>query len=108
MTPGQASERGQILTIDHPEGGKRYAAHVFDLPGGGIAWAEAGWTEPLFSGHAFHVLEGRVGSMERYPGWMLITADERDVAIDIADGRPDGDRAEALVGIATDLGIMVL
>ena len=53
MTPGQASERGQILTIDHPEGGKRYAAHVFDLPDGGIAWAEAGWTEPFFSGHAF-------------------------------------------------------
>jgi hypothetical protein len=107
MTPGQASEQGHLLTIDHPEGGKRYAAHVFDLPGGGIAWAEAGWTEPFFSGHAFHLLEGRVESMDPYPGWMLITADERDVAIDIAGGRPDGDRAEARTGIFADLGIIV-
>ena len=107
MTPGQASERGQILTIDHPEGGKRYAAHVFDLPGGGIAWAEAGWTEPFFSGHAFHVLEGRVGSMEPYPGWMLITTEAQDVSIDIAKGLPDGDRGEALAGISADLGIVL-
>ena len=108
MTPGQASEKGQILTIDHPEGGKRYAAQVFDLPGGGIAWAEAGWTEPFFSGHAFQVLEGRVGSMEPYPGWLLITTAEQDVGIDIVEGRLDGDRAEARTGIAADLGVIIL
>lgn len=33
--------------------------------------------------------------MDSCPGLMLTTADERDVAIDIADGLSDGDRAEA-------------
>lgn len=53
-------------TIDHPEGAKRYAAHVFYLRSGGIAWEEPGWTEPYFSDHAVHVLEERLdGFMPR-------------------------------------------
>ena len=45
--------------------------------------------------------------MEPYPGWLLITTAEQDVAIDIAEGRPDGDRVEAWTGISADLGVIL-
>ena len=34
MTPGEFNLNGHTLTIDHPIGGIRYAAHVFDMDDG--------------------------------------------------------------------------
>ena len=107
MTPGEASKAGHILSIDHPHGGRRYAAHVFDLPSGGIAWAEAGWSSMNFDGHAWHMLHGEIGDPIPEWGWLLITQDGYDVAIDIADvdEAPDGERERARAGITRDLGV---
>lgn len=105
MTPGQTSEQGQLLEIDHPYGGRRPAAHVFDLPGGGIAWADHGWSMPQFSGHAFHVLPGEVFVVKPYPGWLLISPTLGDISIELIPGEPDGDRALAKRQIEADLEI---
>ncbi|TDG15633.1 hypothetical protein E2F43_05255 [Seongchinamella unica] len=81
-TPGQASAEGHTLTIDHPAGGLRYMAHTFDLDGGGVAWVDSGWTDPLASGHVCHYLEGTVTGNES--GWRLVTPEGDSVPIQIS------------------------
>ena len=106
MTPGETSARGTILRIDHPIGGKRYAAHVFDLPGGGIAWADSGWSTPGFAGHPFHVEAGEVSTVIGLPGWLLVST-EGDIPIEPAPGEPDGDRELARQMIERVLGVLM-
>jgi hypothetical protein len=101
MTPGQASAQGNILLINHPAGGWRKAAHVFDLADGGIAYIDQGWTDPLFSGHACHILPGTVSETPGYPGWFLVG--EHDISIETGPGEPDGDREFAREILERDL-----
>lgn len=94
-TPGQASAAGTLLEIDHPHGGLRYMTHVFDLSHGGIAWVDSGWTDPLASGHACHVIEGPVAPHGN--GWQAHSKEGHLIALRPArrDGKPDGDREKA-------------
>lgn len=94
-TPGQASAAGALLEIDHPYGGLRYMAHVFDLAHGGIAWVDSGWSDPLASGHVCHVINGPVAPHE--DGWQVCSEEGRLIPLRTAqrDGEPDGDRERA-------------
>ncbi|MEM0953311.1 MAG: hypothetical protein AAGI24_04145 [Pseudomonadota bacterium] len=105
MTPGEYSAEGNTLAIALPDGGVRYAAHVFDLPGGGIAWADHGWTA-ADTGHPHHMLAGRVSSVGTE--WLL-EAEDGEVALWAADpaDAPDGDRAAALQELNRELGLRI-
>lgn len=49
------------LALSFPDGTTRPAAEVFAIEdGSGIAFANLGWTDPLFSGHPFHLVEGEI------------------------------------------------
>lgn len=94
-TPGQASAAGTLLEIDHPHGGPRYMAHVFDLTGGGIAWVDSGWTDPLASGHVCHFIQGLVAPQG--DGWQVRSEKGHVIPLRPArrDGKPDGEREKA-------------
>jgi hypothetical protein len=67
MTPGQTSAQGTVLLVEHRSSTiMRMAAHVFDLPQGGIAYLDLGWSDPLFSGHADHILTGALNDAAGY------------------------------------------
>lgn len=105
ITPGQLSAGGALLEIDHPAGGLRYMAHVFDLRGGGVAWVDSGWTDPLASTHVCHYLEGAVTPCQG--GWHLHS--NRDGIIElrpsIRGARPEGDRFVARRGLQQSFGL---
>jgi hypothetical protein len=80
MTPGQASEKGKVLIIEHPEGWRSIAPHVFDLPGGGIAFIDDGWTDPLLTSHPVHIIEDTF--FEFSMGWGATRSDGEDIFIE--------------------------
>lgn len=103
MTPGQQSAKGHQLKVENA-GRYRQAAHVFDLPEGGIAYIDAGWTDPLFSGHACHILRGTVDQVIDEPAtWLLINADGGDHVIEVLPDAPEGDRELARRVLERDL-----
>ena len=62
MTPAEAKQLKTYIEIHHPYGGKRYPAHIFDLPQG-IAWIEYGWADddPLSTpSNPVHMVQGKV------------------------------------------------
>ena len=104
MTPGEASEQGAVLIIDHPEGGRRVAAHVFDIEGG-IAFLDSGWTDPLASSHVVHMVEAEFSEFEM--GWGGTRANGEDVFIERYPGSPpqEGDREAARRAFADDFTV---
>ena len=107
MTPGQASAKGKILIIDHPDGGRRVAAHVFDMPGGGVVFMDSGWTDPLGASHPGHLVAAEFMPFDQ--GWGAIDAEGRDVFIELYPGSPaeEGDRNQARAILESDLQIKI-
>lgn len=87
MTPGESSKAGNVLVIDHPEGGRRIAAHVFDTPGGGIAWVDSGWTDPDNASHTVHTIDAEFAEFSM--GWGGTRPDGEDVFIEVYQGKVD-------------------
>jgi len=107
MTPGEASAQGTTLAILHPVGGRRVAAHAFDLAEGGVAWIDSGWTRND-TGHTAHLLEGEIDEIPG-EGWLL-TTDDDEIAIVPHDEQPtdpEGDRAAAREAIERSLGVTI-
>lgn len=48
---------GEHLAIDHPLGGRRYVAGIWQTQSG-FVFADIGWGDALYSGHPFHAVEG--------------------------------------------------
>lgn len=49
------------MALAFPDGMVRPAAEVFVFAdGSGIAFADLGWNDPLFSGHPFHLIKGEI------------------------------------------------
>ena len=106
-TPAEVSASGELLWIEHPIGGDRPMAHVFMVDGGGIAYADHGWSDGLSGRHPFHVVLGEV--RPRGEGtWHLTPTQEHLVrqafgepivirlpATEDEAGTPDGDREHA-------------
>jgi len=93
MTPGQASQEGAVLIVNHPLGGKRVAPHVFDLVGGGIVFLDSGWTDPWTSSHVVHAIEAEFSPFD-WGGeeqWSADIGDDGDVFI---ERHPDNPRRE--------------
>lgn len=103
MTPSEYSANGNALLIDHPIGGRRAAAHVFDLPDGGVAWADSGWSDLAHPGRPFHVQRCNLKYSSRW-GW-LDDIDDGELMISPLDCEPDGDREIARRQIEYVLGI---
>jgi hypothetical protein len=111
MTPGKASAKGDILIIDHPIGGRRYAAHVFDLQNG-LAFMDHGWADPYpGSGQPCHQI---TGDFEEHSiqggGWICIDHPDGDVHVEIYRGTevPDGTREAARSVLQRSLGIQIV
>jgi hypothetical protein len=49
---------GAHLAIDHPLGGRRYIAGLWQTDSG-FVFADIGWGDPFCSGHPFHTVNGR-------------------------------------------------
>ncbi len=49
---------GEHLAIDHPLGGRRYIAGIWQTDRG-FVFADVGWGDSLYSGHPFHRVEGK-------------------------------------------------
>lgn len=96
MNPGEFSFNGYTLTIDHPIGGIRYAAHVFDLDDGqGIGFVDHGWSSGSAS-QPLHLIHGEVTRLA--DNW-IITMPHGEVSRVWYEGStlpPDGDRGTAL------------
>jgi len=75
---------GEHLAIDHPLGGRRYVAGIWQTQSG-FVFADIGWGDSLYSGHPFHVVEG--------------TAVEADGAVTIrhSEEHLEGDRSRVYV-----------
>ncbi|WP_419534746.1 hypothetical protein [Endozoicomonas sp.] len=96
MTPGEASKQGALLEIDHPYGGKRYPAQLFDIDQG-VAWIEYGWAEddPLErASNPIHMAQGLVKATPN--GWEIPTDAGRPVTIRRLDDHNDSDLIEEL------------
>jgi len=103
-TPGGTSAAGVLLVIHHPIGGRRVAAHAFDLEGGGIAWVDSGWTTND-TGHTVHAEAGEVTEAGAY-GWLLEAGGEEIAIIRYdGDGNPDGERQAAREALELELGL---
>ena len=104
MTPGNASEQGAVLIIEHPEGGRRVAAHVFDIEGG-IAFLDSGWTDPLVTSHVLHLVEADFSEFEL--GWGATRADGEDIFIERHPGKPpqEGSRDAARRAIVEEFPV---
>jgi hypothetical protein len=107
MTPGEASAKGAVLIIEHPDGWRSVAPHVFDLPGGGIVFIDDGWTDPLNASHAAHVLEASFSPFSL--GWGATDAEGRDIFIEEHADKPaqEGTRDVAKRDIERSLGIRI-
>lgn len=76
MTPAEAKRPDTYLEIDHPLGGKRYPAHIFDM-NQGIAWIEYGWADddPLSApSNPVHMVRGKV-EPTRDGQWQILSED---------------------------------
>jgi hypothetical protein len=108
MTPGQASQAGMVLVINHPIGGKRIAPHVFDLEDDGIAFIDDGWTDPLVSFHVAHIVEGKVFSLPSgiHRGW-CVGSEDGEVIIEIYPDKlqREGERETARQTIEKSISI---
>jgi hypothetical protein len=106
MTPGEASEQGAVMIIDHPEGGQRVAAHVFDTQNG-IAWVDSGWTAND-TGHTVHETPGTFAEFEL--GWGATRDDGEDVFIERHPDEPaqEGDREQARQAIIEELQARII
>jgi hypothetical protein len=110
------SRQGGLLWIEHPYGGNRPMAHVFDLASGGVGWVDHGWTDGLYSGHPCHIMAGEVRAAGD-GSWTLTAAEEALAGRAIVirppgradpDGMPDGDRTAARRAIEVDLEARLL
>ena len=108
MTPGEASRNQTPLVIEHPLGGVRHAAYVFDLEGGGIAWVDDTWLDG--GGHAEHLVRGQVDELGQEiegASWAMQTPDG-DVFISVmGEAGPPDQRARAREAISQSLDIPV-
>lgn len=96
MTPGEASKQGALLEIDHPYGGKRYPAQLFDIDQG-VAWIEYGWAEddPLSKpSNPVHMADGNIQATPN--GWEIPTEAGRMITIRRLDVEKDNDLIEQL------------
>jgi hypothetical protein len=95
MTPGEFSSNGFTLTVDHPIGGIRYAAHLFDIAAGnGVGFVDHGWS----SGSASQPLHFIQGEVTQFPDHWLITMPNREFSriwYQESNLPPDGNRATA-------------
>jgi len=102
MTPGEFNLNGHTLTIDHPIGGIRYAAHVFDMDDGqGIGFVDHGWS----SGGASQPLHLIQGEVTKFADHWIITAPDREISkiwYQKNSIPPDGDRATARELLVTE------
>lgn len=122
MTPEQAKQPDTYLEIDHPLGGKRYPAHIFDLDQG-VAWIEYGWSGlgPLSApSNPIHLVRGKVEATGDGQ-WQIQTEDglvtirtlrlagggslnDEDTIMKLIDF-PEGDRERARQRIEENLNI---
>lgn len=122
MTPAEAKRPDTYLEIDHPNGGKRYPAHIFDM-NQGIAWIEYGWAgdDPLSApSNPVHKVQGKVETT-RDGQWQIQSEDglvtirtlrlagggslnDEDTIMELIDF-PEGDRERAREIIETSLNI---
>lgn len=106
MSPGEASANGVVLEILHPVGGKRVCAQVFDVRGGGTAFLDSGWTNPLCTNHVVHMISGSFGRTGI--SWRT-TLPEGDCFFRERTGlRPEGDRDLARKVLEEEFAIELL
>ena len=122
MTPGKASKADHKMEIEHPLGGKRYPAQLFDFEEG-IAWIELGWAEdnPLERpSNPVHMVEGVVAQITRENDWTIATREGSVIIRLLTDDNPadrelinrmseyrKGDREKARRIIESDLSIKI-
>lgn len=120
MTPGEAKRPDTYIVINHPSGGKRYPAHIFDLENG-IAWIEYGWAEddPLSApSNPVHMAKGKFIQSDLDGQWKIDTeagvvtvrimslSNEQDEEpiIDLSDmNEGDRDRAREVIQSSLDI-----
>ena len=109
------------LEIDHPVGGKRYPAHLFELDRG-IAWIEYGWAGFGLGApsNPVHMVKGILVQLDKDDDWMIKTEaglvtirimnlsneNDENLIIDLSE-MPKGDRETARDRIEDSLGITI-